>query len=126
MIYVAAGLILGIVAGLNINIIYNPDYLVYISLSILAILNTIFNILHENKTGELTSLKSIALLLTDLIFALFLGYVGEQLGLPIYLAAVFAFGNNIYKKLRILVNISLENFNKKVNGQSKCNFIRKK
>lgn len=112
MIYVAAGLILGIVAGLNINIIYNPDYLVYISLSILAILNTIFNMLHENKTGELTSLKSIALLLTDLIFALFLGYVGEQLGLPIYLAAVFAFGNNIYKKLRILVNISLENFNK--------------
>jgi small basic protein len=110
MIYVAAGLVLGIVAGLNINIIYNPDYIVYISLSILAILNTIFNMLHENKTGELTFLKSIAYLFTDLIYALFLGYVGEQLGLPIYLAAVFAFGNNIYKKLRILVNITLEKF----------------
>jgi small basic protein len=66
--------------------------------------------LHENKTGELTFLKSIAYLFTDLIYALFLGYVGEQLGLPIYLAAVFAFGNNIYKKLRILVNITLEKF----------------
>ncbi len=112
MIYVAAGLILGIVAGLNINMVYNPDYIVYISLSILAILNTIFNMLHENRIGELTFLKSIAYLLTDLLFALFLGYVGEQLGLPIYLAAVFAFGNNIYKKLKILVNISLEKFNK--------------
>ena len=112
MIYVAAGLILGIVAGLNIKIVYNPDYIVYISLSILAILNTIFNMLHENKTGELTFLKSIAYLLTDLSFALFLGYVGEQLGLPIYLAAVFAFGNNIYKKLRILADILLEKFNK--------------
>lgn len=112
MVYVAAGLILGIIAGLNLNIVYNPEYIVYISLTILAIVNTIFNMLHENKTGELTFLKSIAYLLTDLLFALFLGFVGEQLGLPVYLAAVFAFGNNIYKKLRILVNISLENLNK--------------
>lgn len=112
MIYVAAGLVLGIVAGLNLNIIYNPDYIVYISLSILAILNTIFNMLHESKTGDLTIIKSFALLMTDLSFALFLGFVGEQLGLPIYLAAVFAFGNNIYKKLRILVDILLENSKK--------------
>ncbi len=112
MIYVAAGLILGIVAGLNLNIVYDTNYVVYISLSILAILNTIFNMLYENKTSELTIEKSFAFLLTDLSFALFLGFVGEQLGLPIYLAAVFAFGNNIYKKLRMLVDIYLEKFNK--------------
>jgi len=41
-----------------------------------------------------------------------LGYVGEQLGLPIYLAAVFAFGNNIYKNLRIMSNFMLEKYNK--------------
>jgi small basic protein len=110
MIYVAAGLILGIVAGLNLNLVYNPNYIVYISLAILAILNTIINILHENKTSELTITKSIAFLSTDLLYALFLGFVGEQLGLPIYLAAVFAFGNNIYKKLRILVDIYLERY----------------
>lgn len=112
MIYVAAGLILGIVAGLNLNIVYNPDFIVYISLVILAIFNTIFNMLHESKTGELTVVKSLAFLFTDLFFALLLGFVGEQLGLPIYLAAVFAFGNNIYKKLRILVDILLEKFKK--------------
>jgi len=112
MVYVAAGLFLGIIAGLNLNIVYNPDYVVYISLAILAILNSIFNMIHENKTGELTLVRCIAFLLTDLLFALFLGFVGEKLGLPVYLAAVFAFGNNIYKKLRILVNIFLEKFDK--------------
>ncbi|HHZ02337.1 MAG TPA: DUF1290 domain-containing protein [Tissierellia bacterium] len=112
MIYVAAGLILGIIAGLNLNIVYNPEYIVYISLAILAMFNTIFNMLYENKSGELTLLKSFTFLLTDLGFALLLGYVGEQLGLPIYLAAVFAFGNNIYEKLRKIANISLEKFNK--------------
>ncbi|NLK63891.1 MAG: DUF1290 domain-containing protein [Tissierellia bacterium] len=112
MIYVAAGLILGIVAGLNLNLVYNSNYIVYISLTILAILNTIINLLHDNKTSELTIAKSLAFLLTDLLFALLLGFVGEQLGLPIYLAAVFAFGNNIYKKLRNLVDIYLEKFDK--------------
>jgi small basic protein len=112
MIYVATGLVLGIIAGLNLNIVYNPNYIVYISLTILAILNTIINLLHDNKTSELTVVKSLAFLLTDLLYALFLGFVGEQLGLPIYLAAVFAFGNNIYKKLRNLVDIYLEKFEK--------------
>ena len=112
MIYVAAGLIMGIVAGLNLNLVYNPNYIVYISLAILAVLNTIINMLHDSKTTELSMGKSIAYLLTDLLFALFLGFVGEQSGLPIYLAAVFAFGNNIYKKLRLLVDIYLEKFSK--------------
>ncbi len=112
MIYVAAGLILGIIAGLNLNLVYNPAYIVYISLAILAILNTIINILHDSKTTDLTIANSLVYLLTDLLFALFLGFVGEQLGLPIYLAAVFAFGNNIYKKLRLLVDIYLDKFSK--------------
>jgi len=112
MIYVAAGIILGIIAGLNLNFVYDPNYIVYISLTILAILNTIINLLHDNETSDLTIPRSLAYLLTDLVFALLLGFVGEQLGLPIYLAAVFAFGNNIYKKLKDLVDIYLARFDK--------------
>ena len=78
MIYVGAGLILGILAGLNFNVIYNPEYVVYISLAILAIVNTIFNLLYEDKTGELNLLKSIAYLLTDLIFAYVFGLRWEN------------------------------------------------
>lgn len=112
MIYVVAGIILGVLAGFNLNLVYNPDYAVYISLAVLAILNTIFNLLNENLHGELTPIKSMVYLICDLGFGLLLGYVGEQLGLPIYLAAVFAFGNNIYKNLRIMSNFMLEKYNK--------------
>lgn len=112
MIYVVVGITLGIVAGLNLNLIYSPDYAVYISLAILAIVNTIFNLLNENLKGELTPIKSAAFLIGDLVFAILLGYVGEQLGLPIYLAAVFAFGNNIYKNLRTITNFMLEKYKK--------------
>jgi len=113
MIYVAAGLVLGVIAGLNLDLVYSPEYAVYISLTVLAILNSIFDMLSENLNGELTPVKSLLFLTGDLAFALFLGYIGEQLGLPIYLAAIFAFGNNIYKNLKIMINYLLEKYNKK-------------
>lgn len=112
MIYVVAGVILGVIAGLNLNLIYSPEYAVYVSLAILAILNTIFNLLNENLKGELTFVKSIVFLVSDLVFGLLLGFVGEQLGLPIYLAAVFAFGNNIYKNIRTIIYFMLEKYKK--------------
>lgn len=111
MLYVIAGIGLGIIAGLKLNIGYSPEYTVYISLSILAIINTIFNILCENLKGEIKTIKAVLLLASDLVFALFLGYLGEQLGLPIYLAAVFAFGNNLYKKLKIMLDFILVKYN---------------
>ncbi len=112
MIYVVAGIVLGVIAGFSLDLVYSPDYAVYISLVILAILNTILNMLSENINGELTAVKSGMFLVGDLAFALFLGYIGEQLGLPIYLAAVFAFGNNIYKNLSNISKFFVEKYNK--------------
>ncbi len=112
MIYVVAGVILGILAGLNLNLVYSPSYAVYISLAVLAILNSIFNMLNENLKGELTLVKSTVYLITDLVFGLLMGYVGEQLGLPIYLAAVFAFGNNIYINSKSMINYMIEKYQK--------------
>lgn len=117
MLYIIAGLVIGLVVGLKLNIVYNPEYAVYISLAILAIINTIFNMLRERKNGEPKASKSLMFLITDMVFALFLGYIGEQLELPIYLAAVFAFGNNIYKNVKVLS----ESLFDKININSKEN-----
>lgn len=111
MLYVIAGVVLGVIAGLKLNVEYNPEYIVYISLAILAMINTIFTILCENLKGETKILKSVLYLFSDLLFALFLGYIGERLGLPIYLAAVFAFGNNIYKNLKIMLDFVITKYN---------------
>lgn len=112
MLYVIAGLIIGIIAGFKLNIGYNPALGVYISLVILAIINTIFNVLSDNLKKEINILKSGLLLIADLAFALMLGYIGEQLGLPIYLAAIFAFGNNIYNNIKSLMDLFIKKFDK--------------
>lgn len=112
MLYVIAGLAIGILAGLKLNIGYNPAYAVYISLLTLAIINTIINMACDNFKKEMNILKSGLLLSSDLIFALLLGFIGDKLGLPIYLAAVFAFGNNIYKNIRVITNFLIQKYNK--------------
>lgn len=112
LLYVIAGLTIGVLAGLNLNIGYSPEYAVYISLIILAMINTIINMICAKFKKEISILESGLLLISDFAFALLLGYIGEQLGLPIYLAAVFAFGNNIYKKINIIMDVIVQKYNK--------------
>lgn len=95
---------MGVVIGLKTNLTYNPIYTVYISLIVLAIINTILNILVENSKKETSSKDCLVMLAADVSIALVLGFVGEQLGLPLYLAAIFAFGNSIYKNFRVIFN----------------------
>lgn len=108
MIYIIAGLILGVLAGLKLNIAQDTQYAVYTSLCILAIINTIFNILLSEKNSKPNIFKSVMYLVGDLSYAFLIGYIGEQLQLPIYLAAVFAFGNNIYQKIKKLIELITE------------------
>lgn len=112
MLYVIIGLGIGILAGLKLNLGYDPTYAVYISLSILAIINAITDMASNNLKKEINITRSGILLAADLVFALLLGYIGEQLGLPIYLAAIFAFGNNIYKNIRIIIDFLIEKYKK--------------
>jgi small basic protein len=115
MIYVIAGLVIGIAAGLKMNVIYSAEYAVYIALVILAFINSIFDILLSNLRGDAKNTKKMMiLLLSDLIFALVLGYVGERIGLPIHLAPIFAFGNNIFRNIREMTDILLKRNNKNI------------
>lgn len=99
ILFVAAGIIIGIVVGLNANFGYNTAYSVYIALAILSIINTLFNVcVGEGK--EMGALRCIMYFCSDILFAMFFVFIGEQLGMPLYLAAVFAFGNNIYGKIK--------------------------
>lgn len=115
MLYVIGGIVLGVFVGLKANIGYSLQYAVYIALIILAVINAITNILCENINGRITTLRSIILLFADLIFSVALGYIGEQLGLPVYLAAVFAFGNNMYKNIKTMVDLLIQKYNKNEN-----------
>jgi small basic protein len=49
------------------------------------------------------------------LLAALLAYIGDKLGIPLYLAAVFAFGNRLFLNFAIIRRFLLNKFSKKDN-----------
>ena len=113
MIYALLGVVCGILLGYftNNGLVINPQYSVYLFLVILAMVNSIFTILSKKNIEEFKIKYCFIYIFVDIIVALALGFISEKLGLPLYLALVFAFGNNIYKNLIVIINSSISKKN---------------
>ncbi len=107
LIGVACGVLLGYFTKFGLNI--DPQYSIYIFLIILAMVNSIFTILSKKNIEEFKIKYCFIYVFVDIIVAIATGYVSEKLGLPLYLAIIFAFGNNIYKNLSLIMSLSIKN-----------------
>ena len=93
--------ILGLIVGLAIGLIvpYSiPDgYSVYIAVVILALLDSVLGGTVAVYQGRFDLKVSISGFLGNSVIALALAFIGEQMDVPLYLAAVFAFGNRLFE-----------------------------
>ena len=110
LIGVACGILLGYYTKYGVNI--DPQYSIYIFLVILAMVNSIFTILSKKNMDDFKIKYCFIYVFVDIIVALATGFVSEKLGLPLYLAIIFAFGNNIYKNLSLIISSSIKNIAK--------------
>lgn len=109
------GLILGLVIGLFLNFEIPQEYAVYVGVGILACFDSIVGALSANMQKRFNIKLFISGLLGNMVIAVALSTLGEQLGIPLYLAAVFAFGNRIFINFSIIRRLWLQNLeNKKV------------
>ncbi len=96
------GLIIGLIIGLFINFEIPPAYSTYVGVGILACFDSIIGALSANMQKRFNMKLFISGLLGNTIIAVGLAALGEQLGIPVYLAAVFAFGNRIFVNFSII------------------------
>lgn len=96
------GLALGVAIGLNIPMILTKAHAKYLSVAVLAALDSVFGGVraamedHFDHTIFLTGFFANALLAAGL------AYIGERLGIDLYLAAVVAFGVRLFQNLAII------------------------
>ncbi len=90
------GLIIGMVIGLFLNVDIPQAYSIYVGVGILACFDSIIGALSANMQGKFNIKLFISGLLGNSIIAVALAALGDQLGIQLYLAAVFAFGNRIF------------------------------
>ena len=103
------GLIIGLVIGLFLNVDIPQAYSIYVAVGILACFDSIIGALAANMQGKFNIKLFISGLLGNSIIAVALAALGDQLGLQLYLAAVFAFGNRIFINFSIIRRLWLYN-----------------
>ncbi|SER04064.1 Small basic protein [Gracilibacillus ureilyticus] len=110
MLLPALFLILGLVLGLLTNITIPEVYSNYLSIAVLAALDTLFGGMRSQLEGKFNQSVFISGFFFNVSLAAFLAFIGVQLGIDLYLAAIFAFGVRLFHNLAIIRRIMLEKF----------------
>ncbi|KYH35658.1 hypothetical protein CLTEP_00510 [Clostridium tepidiprofundi DSM 19306] len=115
MIFAIVGLIVGIVLGLLVNINIPMKFSPYISIAIIACIDSIFGAISASLSKTFRTDIFISGFIGNAILAVLLVYLGNILGVPIYIAAVILFGSRIFNNFAIVRRLLLERakFNKR-------------
>lgn len=109
------GLILGILVGLFIPITIPSQYFTYVAVAILAALDSVFGGIVATITKKFEMRIFLSGFFGNALLAAGLAYIGDKLGIQIYLAAIFAFGNRLFLNFALIRRYLLNKFLKKDN-----------
>jgi len=98
------GVILGIVWNVNIPVKFSP----YISVAIFACLDSVFGALRGSISHNFRADIFISGFFGNAVLAVAMVYLGDKLGIPIYLAAVIVFGGRIFDNFAIIRRLLID------------------
>ncbi|MBK5241275.1 small basic family protein [Clostridium sp.] len=98
------GIILGIVWNVEIPVKFSP----YISVAIFACLDSVFGALRGSISHNFRADIFISGFFGNAALAVAMVYLGDKLGIPIYLAAVIVFGGRIFDNFAIIRRILID------------------
>jgi len=96
------GLLLGLFLGLMSDIRVPPEYSNYLSIAVLAALDTLFGGIRAHLQGSFEDKVFITGFFFNILLAAGLAYLGVHLGIDLYLAAIFAFGVRLFNNIAVI------------------------
>ncbi len=104
------GLLGGIVLGFTLNISYPTEYSFYITMSVLAAIDSILGAARSHLEGKYNNLIFITGFITNAILAGLLAYLGDRLGVPLYYAAILVFGGRLFQNLAVIRRLLIDKY----------------
>lgn len=95
-------LIIGISLGLLTDISIPEQYSQYLSIAVLAALDTLFGGIRAHLERAFDQKIFITGFFFNIGLAVLLAFLGVQLGVDLYLAAIFAFGVRLFQNIAII------------------------
>ncbi len=104
--------VIGLLTGMLLGIIFDVDipanFSPYMSVAILACLDSVFGAIRANLSKNFKADIFISGFFGNSILAACLAYLGDKLGIPMYIAAVIVFGGRIFDNFAIIRRILLD------------------
>ncbi len=98
------GILIGLVAKINIPEKFSP----YMSVAILACVDSVFGAIRASLSKNFQADIFISGFFGNAALAAALAYLGDKLGIPIYIAAVIVFGGRIFDNFAIIRRLLFE------------------
>jgi small basic protein len=102
------GLVVGAAIGLVSKWTIPVEYSSYLSIAILAALDTVFGGIRASLEKSFDDTVFLTGFFTNILVAALLAYIGVQLGVDLYLAAVVAFGVRLFQNIAVIRRIVVE------------------
>lgn len=99
---IVGGLMLGILLGVNLPVKVPLVYGRYLSIAVLAALDTAFGGLRAHFEQKYDNLVFISGFFANASLAVFFTYIGDRMGVELYYAALFALGVRVFQNLGII------------------------
>ncbi|MPW25186.1 DUF1290 domain-containing protein [Alkalibaculum sp. M08DMB] len=107
------GLIIGVMLGFVLPIDLPTSYTSYMSVALLAALDSVFGGVRADLEHKFDSHIFISGFFGNTLIAAFLAYLGDRLGIPLYYAAIFTFGTRLFQNFAIIRRIALNKLQEK-------------
>jgi len=101
------GLLLGVAIGYVVDYEVPPEYARYLSIAVLAALDSTLGGVRAMLERTFNDRLFITGFISNTILAALITYLGDRMGLSLYLAAVIAFGVRIFQNLAIVRRLIL-------------------
>ena len=108
MIIALLGILLGMFVGLLLPLSFTTAYSLYVSVAILAAVDSVFGAIRSSMQDQFEPIIFITGFISNAVLAAALAYIGDNLGVPLYYAAIFAFGVRLFNNLAIIRRIFIE------------------
>lgn len=104
------GLLIGLLIGFSIPVLFPVIFAKYMSIAVLAALDSVFGGIRAYMEDGFDNTIFISGFVVNTILAAGLAYLGDLLGVELYLAAVVVFGARIFQNLGIIRRYLLKKY----------------
>ncbi|MGD2206678.1 MAG: small basic family protein [Anaerolineae bacterium] len=102
------GLLIGLTLGAALSLTIPPEYSRYTAMAILAALDSVIGAARAGLDDEFDNRIFLSGFFTNIVLAGGLTFLGDRLGVDLYIAAIVAFGVRLFNNLAIIRRRLLE------------------